>query len=284
MREVLPPSRSAALQSRTDFLSVRDKWERSGTPEKVFTVCLSSSALLTLFTFCIGQFFQIRGVQHMLTSRIFLAGACLILVAGLWGYCWIWQYTRRWYITIVGVLFLTLAAYLLDRAYPMPTSATPPLVSTPLPSEVERNAQQWLENEEGMYKVKSTSDNPSDVYWRLLVTDRGERKIHVVQFTEKPDRLSLIAVIYIAENFNSLPSKTGEKTIRELRKGLIQMGVHYDDLGFRASSTMLSLEVPINPNPNMSKDELLKGVDKLFGAVVYVRGEMADAVNDSDKK
>jgi hypothetical protein len=106
-------------------LSFRDKWTGAGSAEKAFTCFISGSALLTLFTFCIGQFFQIRGVQHMMTSRFFLASAWLILVAGVWGVAWVRWYEHRWRITITAALILLLVAFLIDRAFPMPkTRAT----------------------------------------------------------------------------------------------------------------------------------------------------------------
>lgn len=124
MRDLPPAPRRGFLPS-DGSLSKRERWERTGMPEKVFTVFLSGTALLTLFTFFLGQFFQIRGVQNMLTSRIFLAGAWLILVAATWGCSWIWQYQRRWNITIMIAVILLIGAYFLDIEFPMPIVVTP---------------------------------------------------------------------------------------------------------------------------------------------------------------
>ena len=132
MPETLPPEASGITSANSVPISLRDKWSRASRAEKVFTVFISGSATLTLFTFFIGQFFSIRGVKHMLTSRIFLFGACLILIAAIWGWSWLFRYGQRWFITIVAALILLLVAVALDRAFPMQAVVTTETSSPPV--------------------------------------------------------------------------------------------------------------------------------------------------------
>jgi hypothetical protein len=122
--EIIPP--------KSGSLSFREKWTRAGSAEKVFTFFISGSALLTLFTFCISQFFQIRGVQQMMTSRVFLIGAWLVLVAGTWGLAWARWYEYRKRITLTVALVSLLAMYLMDQAFPMPKAVIESTKRTPL--------------------------------------------------------------------------------------------------------------------------------------------------------
>lgn len=70
--------------------------------------------------FALGQFFQTRGVQNVLTSRIFL------IIAVLFPVIWVWQIpfllkSKRWkWAAALITAVLLVGTYFLDRAFPLP--------------------------------------------------------------------------------------------------------------------------------------------------------------------
>lgn len=95
----------------------------------VFTV--SGVTLLGVFLWAISEFFSIRGVVHMLTSRIFLGIACVTA----WLLCALLRRLAQWpkgFVIVSGIV-LIVAAVVLDRAFPMSRKAQG---SIPLPGPV----------------------------------------------------------------------------------------------------------------------------------------------------
>lgn len=203
-------------------LSFRDKWTRSGSAEKVFTSFISGSALLTLFTFCIGQFFQIRGVQHMMTSRFFLAGAWLILVAGVWCVSWLFWYEYRWRITIVASLILLLIAYLIDQAFPMPKTAStdnrPPIEGTAKVPTAEEIADELAKKIPGEHLGKTTA--PTSVPSIPPISSATKQTSHPITRIGKncPEQYKTVSGLDIAKWTMDEADKISDKSLYYLEK------------------------------------------------------------------
>jgi len=110
--EVLPPEPSNIVRSKPS-LGIVGKVIRIAIPLSI------AAFFFWLFTFALGQFFQIRGVQHLLTSRIFLAIAYIslaICIATL-----VYGLKLKWaiQISVGGAIVLLLAALLVDRLFLM---------------------------------------------------------------------------------------------------------------------------------------------------------------------
>jgi hypothetical protein len=101
-------------------VTFRDRWQAKHPIEKITWSFVSGSFLLTMFTWCVSQFYQIRGVQHMLTSRIFLIGACITAVAACWCLTWVFFYDKRLRIFAICLAFFIVVGVGMDRLYPMP--------------------------------------------------------------------------------------------------------------------------------------------------------------------
>jgi hypothetical protein len=126
--DILPPDSSGVAPTGTAATTLYAAWQRATPIQKGFVFLLSGGFVCSVLMFALGQFFQIRGVQHVLTSRIFLGIAWIcasVLFLGI---------TRasgllRWKMTsIAGSSLLLLGCFALDRAFPMPKAAA--VVST----------------------------------------------------------------------------------------------------------------------------------------------------------
>jgi hypothetical protein len=121
-------------------LPFRLKWETTTSPTgKVVAYIASAGFVIAGFTWASSQFFQIRGVQHMLTSRIFLALTIVFVLLGIWGVAWAFFYDRRYVIVAVAGVLLIVAGTALDRAFPMPKAVEtktpyPTVAFTPTPT------------------------------------------------------------------------------------------------------------------------------------------------------
>ena len=101
-------------------------WRQFPPAGKAVSILIPGGVLSAAFYFCISEFFSVRGVQNMLTSRIFLGGAYLVILFVVWGCAWMFAYKWRWYIFSVTAVLALLAGLALDRAFPMPTISTNP--------------------------------------------------------------------------------------------------------------------------------------------------------------
>jgi hypothetical protein len=118
--ELLPPKRAIAAvtpPSPSFFTSLRQAPPAQQTAFFLFTAGFVCSASM----FALGQFFQTRGVQSMLTSRIFLYAAFLFPVLLLWNIAVIRKTRRAIWIASVATILLAVVAYAMDKAFPMPT-------------------------------------------------------------------------------------------------------------------------------------------------------------------
>jgi hypothetical protein len=106
--------------------------------QKGVVLLLSGGFVCSVLMFALGQFFQIRGVQHMLTSRIFLGIAWLCATLLLWGIVRALSLARWLWIAIIGGIVLLMAAIVLDHAFPMSNSAH----SEPPTAKTEQTAKQ----------------------------------------------------------------------------------------------------------------------------------------------
>jgi hypothetical protein len=112
---------------------LRLRWEAVPPVGKAFAFVVSAGIIVAGFTWASSQFFQIRGVQHMLTSRIFLGLTVLFALLGVWGIAWVFFYSKRYYIIAAALVLLIVAGWALDRAFPMPAPSSPanPPASSP---------------------------------------------------------------------------------------------------------------------------------------------------------
>lgn len=112
-QELLPPRGMAVPPSRF-------------TPrQKQVAIAVSGAILFTIFLWAISQFFQVRGVIHLMTSRIFLGIAWLMAALFVLGTLRA-AGTKGWKLRGVFLALLLLAAAIaMDRLYPMPKPAQP---------------------------------------------------------------------------------------------------------------------------------------------------------------
>ncbi len=104
--------------------AARLKWEQSTPAARTFAVIFSAGFLFAGFTWASSQFFQIRGVQHVLTSRIFLALTWLFATLAVWGMAWVFFYGKRYVIGAIGAVVLLIGAVTMDHQFPMLKSTT----------------------------------------------------------------------------------------------------------------------------------------------------------------
>ena len=118
MQEILPPeSDNLAIPARAGTISA--VWQRSTQTQKSALFLLSGSFIVSVFMFALGQFFQIRGVQHLLTSRIFLGIAGLSAALLVWAILWTARPNRWMRLGLTGTILITIACIALDRKFPM---------------------------------------------------------------------------------------------------------------------------------------------------------------------
>jgi hypothetical protein len=118
--EILPPAPSGIAAVDQSTVSFAAAWHRATPLTKGFFLFLTLGTVASVSMFAIGQFFQTRGVQSLVTSRAFL------VVAWLFPTLWVWQAAlsvkaKRWrWIAGIVTAVLLLAICTLDRAFPMP--------------------------------------------------------------------------------------------------------------------------------------------------------------------
>lgn len=120
----------------------RLRWEGASQSAKALTVIFSAGFIFGGFTWALGQFFQIRGVQQMLTSRIFLGVTWIFGVLGTWGIAWVFFYKRRKLIVPIGAASLLIAVIALDQTFPM----TPTSTSAGITQPTSNTSTDWLAN------------------------------------------------------------------------------------------------------------------------------------------
>jgi hypothetical protein len=123
--EIVRPKTGTIAPANYFPTTLRAAWFSTTPVQKGIVYLLSGGFVCSALMFALGQFFQIRGVQHMLTSRIFLGIAWFCASILLFGIVRATNLTR--WIAIIGVVILLAAAILLDRAFPMSKTITPPL-------------------------------------------------------------------------------------------------------------------------------------------------------------
>jgi hypothetical protein len=121
--EVLPPEPSDITTVGSSATPFNAAWRRATPLQKGMFFFLSAGTVASASLFALGQFFQTRGVQNMLTSRIFLFIAWVFPTLGIWQFARLLN-SKRWrWIAFTATLALLVAAVALDRAFPMPKSA-----------------------------------------------------------------------------------------------------------------------------------------------------------------
>ncbi len=108
--ELLPPKSEIAPSRWQTFMSKPNN--------RAVVSTISGATLFGLFLWSISEFFSVRGVVHMLTSRIFLGVACvtawllLVLIGRIFG----WSKLS----ILLCATVLIIAALVLDSMFPMP--------------------------------------------------------------------------------------------------------------------------------------------------------------------
>lgn len=151
--EILPPETDAITRSEAKPISFHVAWQYAAPIQKGTFLILSAGSVGSWFLFALGQFFQTRGVQSMLTSRVFL------VVAVVFPALWVWQVgflfkPCHWKWIASGItLILLVSAYALDRAFPMSKPSTA--------SIVQHDQSQPTENLATTDKPKATGSDAS---------------------------------------------------------------------------------------------------------------------------
>jgi hypothetical protein len=120
--ELLPPGSNGITPFNSPTSTVRTAWLHSTPMQKAAVFLLSGGFVCSVLMFALGQFFQIRGVQHMLTSRIFLGIAWICAFLLLWGIGRTLAPARWLLIAVIGGIVLLIAAIVLDHVFPMPNT------------------------------------------------------------------------------------------------------------------------------------------------------------------
>jgi hypothetical protein len=119
--EILPPADSGNItQASRSAVTLPDSWRVATPGQKLAAFVLSGGFVFGVFMFALGQFFQVRGVQSIPASRIFLAitwlcGTFLIIGIARLGRPASWKW-----ISALGSLGLLVTVIALDRAFPLP--------------------------------------------------------------------------------------------------------------------------------------------------------------------
>jgi hypothetical protein len=111
--------RMESLPGSSEIIPSRWQVFMSKPVNRTVAVILSGSVLLAIFIFAFGEFFSVRGVRHMLTSRLFLGVAALS--AWLLSLLVFRTFLRPAKWIIWGSLCaIAIVAFKLDRVFPMP--------------------------------------------------------------------------------------------------------------------------------------------------------------------
>jgi hypothetical protein len=123
--EILPPESSDIIPSDPSSLSFAAALRQATPLQKGVFFFLSAASVASVSMFALGQFFQTRGVQNVLTSRVFLIIAALIPTIWVWQAAFLLKSKRwKWAVVIVTLaMFATTLA--LDRAFPLPEANVP---------------------------------------------------------------------------------------------------------------------------------------------------------------
>jgi hypothetical protein len=117
--EILPPEPNGIATVAPSAMSFNAAWQRATPLQKGMFFLLSAGTVASASMFALGQFFQTRGVQSMLTSRVFLVVACLFPIFWVWQVALLLQSKRGIWIAVATTIILLAAAYALDHAFPM---------------------------------------------------------------------------------------------------------------------------------------------------------------------
>jgi len=136
--EIMPRESSSIKIANREALSFSTAWQNANLLQKGMFLFLSGGTVVSASMFAIGQFFQTRGVQSMLTSRVFLIAALIFPIIGIWRLAFLLNSTRWKWIALAATLLLCAGAYALDRAFPMPSKApegpvAPPVATSTIP-------------------------------------------------------------------------------------------------------------------------------------------------------
>jgi hypothetical protein len=130
--EILPPEGKDISPSIPKNMPLAALWRNSNRLQKAFVILLSVGTVASVAMFAVGQFFQTRGVQSVLTSRVFLVIAVIFPAAWFWQMAFLTK-SKRWKcVAAILTMLLAVGAFVLDRAFPMPSltsnATNPPLL------------------------------------------------------------------------------------------------------------------------------------------------------------
>jgi len=118
MPEILPPAHKNQLQPK----SLREVWRSLKPAQRGFVIVFSGALIFSVFMFALSQFFQIRGVQSMMVSLVFLGIAFVCAALLLWGF--VRATGRPRWLALIGTFSLLLAVTWLHQSFPIRKPAT----------------------------------------------------------------------------------------------------------------------------------------------------------------
>lgn len=118
MPEILPPAHERLLQPK----SLGEVWRSLKPAQRGAVIAFSAALVFSVFMFALSQFFQIRGVQSMGLSLLFLGIAFICAALLLWGFVRATGHPR--WIALIGTIVLLLAVTALHLSFPIPKLAT----------------------------------------------------------------------------------------------------------------------------------------------------------------
>jgi len=131
--QLLPPN-SDITQPDATVATVQavqgNRWRCWSRPKRT-AFSISTAVIFALFLFALGEFFSVRGVVHMLTSRIFLGLACVACITLIVMFATLARWNKVG--TVILIFLVILCGLVLDRVFPMPHAAAP-VIPNPIPT------------------------------------------------------------------------------------------------------------------------------------------------------
>lgn len=128
-------------------------------------------------------------------------------------------------------------------------------------------AQLWL-MEDG-YKIKENPDMNSS--FRMVAENNAGNWVEVVQLTTRPDQIGIVTTIVLNEmqkaKFLQMDEGKRRELIRELRSGLLMMGIAYMGLIYPLEKLTISRAVYYD---GLNKNNFMDTLTKVFYAFYYV--------------
>ncbi len=246
---------------------------------------LSGAFCLTIVLWAISEFLALRGVIHMLASRIFLGIALAFAILGWFSWSRLFA-KKRTFLFWVGALVLTGSAFWVDWWAPKPKAAEPLTVAPP---EAKRPPQSeppsTKPNEKPAPKIREVEEYPDGT--RIIVTVGPSPEPTYPYQTRfiltNNNRHTIVGTIYSCE-----PPKTDmNKILSGLKQPVIQQDVISGPIGDLAPGDSFSMncEAPAAFWLNNAESPLLKiWIEYRYGLRPIRRGFAFLGLRNPDSK